>query len=438
MNKEIRTRIAPSPTGRMHIGTVRAALFNYLYAKQKQGQMVVRIEDTDAARDREEYVPDLINQFRDLGFEFEGPYRQSERGEIYKEHLQIMLENGTAYEAEDSEHVEGAKVIRLKNPNKVVTFNDMVRGEISIDSTDFGDFVLARSIDNALYHFAVVVDDADMNISHVIRGEDHITSTPRQILIYEALGKEIPVFGHMPMMLGEDGKKLSKRHGAVSVAEFLEQGYLKEAILNYLAFQGWNPGGEREIYSVEELVDVFDMLRVKPSPAQFNYDKLDDINRHYMLELSEDEYKSKTEVFLSESLRDKFGEHPDLASRFVESVLRDRVDKFSDIQSMEEAGEMNYLFEAPLIDQELMSFKEESFDDAKRLLTQVVKKLSALDDWKPESIKETLWDWSGEVGRGSVLHPMRTVLTGRAQSPDPFTVAYVLGKDETIKRLTLV
>ena len=437
MTDKVITRFPPSPTGLMHIGNIRSLLFNYLYARKNNGEIVMRFEDTDRERSKQEYADKMLEDLETLGLDFDsGPFYQSEKTDRYVDVIKQLIDAGHAYEGEESNDGSG-KVIRFKNPNTEVTFIDCVRGEITIDTTDFGDFVIARSIENPLYHLTVVVDDLDGGITHVIRGEDHITSTPRQILLIQALNGQVPVYAHLPLIVGDDKKKLGKRHGAVHLGEFQKQGYLPSAVVNQLALLGWNPGDEREIFTLEELVSEFSLERIQKGAATFSYTKLDDINKQHLLKLSDSEYQTYVESFLSDSLRDSFKNDPDLFGRVIVLILKERVDKFLDVSQMENDGEFDYLFKAPEINQELMSFKDEGFDSAKANLLLAVEKLEGLDEWTTEEIKATLWDWSSEVGRGSVLHPMRTVLTGLVRSPDPFTVAYVLGKEETLKRLSL-
>ena len=216
-NNEIIVRFPPSPTGKLHIGNIRSLLFNYLFARQNQGSIVMRFEDTDRERSKKEYEDFALETLEELGLDFDrGPFRQSDRNEFYVDAINTLLEKGVAYEAEESKDGSGDRVIRIKNPNKKIKFKDLIRGEIEIDTTDFGDFVIARSKTNPLYHLTVVVDDIDMGVTHVIRGEDHITSTPRQIILIEALGGIIPQYAHLPLIIGEDKKKLGKRHGAVT------------------------------------------------------------------------------------------------------------------------------------------------------------------------------------------------------------------------------
>jgi glutamyl-tRNA synthetase len=237
--EKIIVRYPPSPSGNLHIGNIRSLLFNYLYMKKAKGDAVMRFEDTDRERSKKEFEDTQLETLSDLGIEYnKGPFKQSDRTEFYSDAIEKLINNNNAFEGEESQDGSGDKVIRFKNPNKKVTFTDTIRGEVTIDTTDFGDFVIARSKTNPLYHLTVVVDDIDMGITDVIRGEDHITSTPRQILLIEALGGMIPRYAHLPLIVGDDKKKLGKRHGATTWQEFKKQGYLSEGVVNYLALLG--------------------------------------------------------------------------------------------------------------------------------------------------------------------------------------------------------
>jgi len=413
-------------------------LFNYLFTRQNKGEIFMRFEDTDRERSSAEHEVAAKETLELLGITYDhGPFRQSERTALYREKLEQLIAEGKAYEGEKSQDGSGNKVIRFKNPNKTVTFKDVIRGEISIDSEQFEDFVIARSIDNPIYHFTVVVDDIDMGVSHVIRGEDHVTSTPRQILLMEALGADVPQYAHLPLIVGDDKKKLGKRHGAVTVSSFIEAGYLPSAIVNYLAFLGWNPGGEREIYSLPELVELFTLEKVGKNPATFNYEKLADINKQHMLLLDEDVYREKLIEFLPSEMHIKFKENDVVAKRIIHSIIKERISAFAQVRELVQEGEFDCFFEQAKIDLELMKFKEDPKEHMITLMKESRKKLDAIseDDWSAETTKGALWDWSGEVGRGSVLHPLRTLLSGKKQSPDPFTLAEVLGRDATIARI---
>ncbi len=437
-SKKIITRFPPSPTGELHVGNIRTFLFNYLFTRKNGGEIVMRFEDTDRERSKKEYEDKILSVLEKLGLDFDkGPFRQSERTGRYIEAIETLIEKGVAFEAEESKDGSGDKVIRFKNPNKEVTYNDVVRGEITIDTTDFGDFVIARSKTNPLYHLTVVVDDIDMEITHVIRGEDHITSTPRQILLIEALGGVVPTYAHMSFTIGKDKKKLSKRHGATSYDEFEKLGYIPEAIFNYLALLGWNEGGgqEKEFYTKEELIQAFSLEQLNNSPAMFSYEKLDDLNRQHILKMDKKDYNEKVFEFLSDEMKEKF--KGEMGEKIIELVIRERIQKFSEVSEIEQEGEFDYYFETPEHEVEKLIWKEDGSEVAVKHLNKVIEMLGEMDDLTAENVKEKLWDYASEEGRGSVLWPMRYALSGRDRSPDPFTLAGILGKDEVINRLKL-
>lgn len=272
------TRFPPSPTGLLHVGSLRTMLFNYYFTKQNNGEMRFRLEDTNREKWKQEYEDNIVESMDFfLGVKVERPLiRQSERSEVYKKYLLKMIEGGVAYisKEEPKEEGERSEVIRFKNPNRKFKFNDLILGDIENDTTDLGDFIIAKDLDHALYHMTVVVDDYEMDITHVIRGQDHITNTPRQILIQEAIGAPRPLYAHIPLILAPDKTKLSKRHGATSVSEYLDQGYLPEALINFLSFIGWGPGDEREILSLDELIKEFRLEKVHKNGAVFDVQKL--------------------------------------------------------------------------------------------------------------------------------------------------------------------
>ena len=280
MSQKIITRFPPSPTGNFHVGSARTALFNFLFARKNNGKFILRIEDTDKARSKKEFEDDIFESLEWLGLKYDEFYRQSDRGKIYRTYIEKILDDGSIYEDED-------KIIRFKNPNKKVKFNDLVRGEIEFDTTELKDFIIAKSVDEPRYHLAVVIDDFESNITHVIRGEDHISNTPRQILIQEAIGAPRPIYAHLPLILAPDRSKLSKRkHGeSVSLNYYRDKGYSPEAMINYLALLGWNPGTEQEIFTLDELINVFDFSRVHKGGAIFDEKKLAWVNRKHFNKL---------------------------------------------------------------------------------------------------------------------------------------------------------
>lgn len=424
MSRKVVTRIAPSPTGLFHIGTARTALFNYLYARKHGGKFILRIEDTDKERSKKEYEDDILNGLKWLGLEWDEFYRQSERGDVYKKYLQKLLD-------EDKVYLDG-NAIRFRNPNKKVSFDDAIRGKIEFDTSDVGDFVIAKDMDTPLYHFAVVVDDNEMGVTHIIRGEDHISNTPRHILLYEALGFELPQYAHLPLILAPDKSKLSKRYGAVSVTEYKEQGYLSEAIVNFIAFIGWNPGDEREVMSLSDLVENFSLERVQKNGAVFNSVRLDWYNKEYIRKMDSAALADILMQYLPESYKGVAESRGDYWGKIVE-LEKERITKLSDIKEG-----IGYFFETPQYEKNLLLWKKaEGLSESKEHLEKIISLLEPADkqDFTSHNIKEAIWNYAEKKGRGNVLWPMRVSLTGLEKSPDPFIVAGILGKEETLKRI---
>lgn len=424
MNK-IRTRFAPSPTGKLHLGNYRTALFSWLYAKKHKGEFVLRIEDTDKARSQKAYEDDIIESLAWLDLDYVEKYRQSENVETHKRYLQDLLDRDLAYISKEEEG-DRNEVIRFRNPNKKVAFRDIIRGEIVFDTTDLGDFVIAKSIDEPVFHLAVVIDDYEEGITHVFRGEDHISNTPRHILLQEAIGAPVPAYLHLPLVLNKDREKLSKRKGAKSVLEYRDEGFMPESLINYMALLGWNPGTEQEIFSRDELIDAFDIEKIHKGGAIFDEIKLRWVNKEHMK-------RTDSSVIHKEIM--KYVDNPSLIPLFIE-----RIDIYSDIPRLIEEGEIEFFYSAPKPKREsIIPPKNKDtkgiYATTKEHLMHIRKILVEVDTFDVEAIKNAIWDYATEKGRGEVLWPMRYALTGKDKSPDPFTVASVLGKDETIKRL---
>ena len=334
------TRFAPSPTGSLHLGGARTALFNYLVAKKYNGQFILRIEDTDRERSRSEYEQNILDGLSWLGLSYDIFARQSERTDVYNEHLEKLVALDKAYISKETSESENGRseVIRLRNSGKKITFHDEIRGDISFDTEELGDFIIAKSMHEPLYHLAVVVDDNLMGVTHVIRGEDHISNTPRQMLIAEAIGAQIPTYAHLPLILAPDRSKLSKRHGAISVTEYREMGYLPEAIVNFLALLGWSPqggGSNNEVLFFDDLIERFDLSRVGKSGAIFNIEKLNWINREHLKRLPKENIIEKIENALPGKLR-AFPEWSRDRLLKIIPLLIERIVKFSDITLMAE------------------------------------------------------------------------------------------------------
>ena len=433
MDKKIVTRFAPSPTGHFHLGGVRSALYNYLFAKQNKGVYILRSEDTDKERSKKEYEDGFLELFNWLGLKPDQFFRQSERTEIYKKYLEKMIEDGFAYVSKEEIKEEGqrSEVIRFKNPNKKITFRDIVLGDITFDTTDLKDFIIARSLTEPLYHLTVVVDDFEMAVTHIIRGQEHIANTPRQILIQEAIGAQRPFYAHIPLILGKDRAKLSKRDPEVIPAlEYKNLGYLPEAIINFMALIGWNPGGEQEVFTLDELVEKFDMQKIQKSGGIFNSEKLDWLNKEHMKKLSNDEVKNKILSSLSEEFQNEK----------IVPIIFERISKWNDIKNMERAGELDFFskIKKPQYDKEKLVYKSSSTKETENNLKLAIKTLSDLNEenFTSDNIKISLMKIAnGLKNRGELLHPVRYALSGKDKSPDPFIIAEILGKNETLSRL---
>lgn len=461
---QVVTRFAPSPTGFMHIGGLRTALFAYLWARKNNGTFILRIEDTDKEREMEGATEHIMKALRWIGLEWdfgpdkEGPFGtliQSQRVARHKEYAEKLIAKGLAYpdpyskeeiegfrklaesqkkpflfrnhRPEKFEIWDGTKPLRLKVPEiKKYEWNDAVRGKLSAGEEALDDFVLIKSDGYPTYNFAHIIDDYDMGVTHIFRADEFISSTPRFLSLYEALGITPPVFATLPPILREDRtKKLGKRDGAKDILEYQREGYLPEAMVNFLAFIGWNPGTEQEIFSKEELISAFTLERIQTGGASLNEEKLDWINREYLKKLTDEEFWARAEEYLHQELREQLS-----VIRTFGSVVRDRVNKFSDIPSLlGEQGELSFLLRVPEYDKAIL--KTPQFLPAVVALIEAVPQ----NDFTADAIKNAVWDFATKEGRGNVLWPLRISLTGKEKSPDPFTVASMLGKQESLARI---
>ncbi len=433
----VKTRIAPSPTGRFHIGTARTALVNYLYARHEGGQFVIRIEDTDKERSKVEYEAEILEGLAWLGLEADEFVRQSERAPRHTELLEKLVASGHAYVSKEESKNEAGKtveVVRLKNPGRSITFHDEVRGDITFDTGELGDFVIARSLTDPLYHFAVVVDDWDAGITHVIRGEDHISNTTRQILIQEALGAPRPVYAHLPLILDEKRAKLSKRNGATSVMDYRAEGILPEALVNYLALLGWSPGNDREDFSLAELVDAFSLEGIQKSSGSWDRTKLLSVNQRWMRKLSDEDY--------AHHVHELGGFDLETLHRVV-PLLRERAHTFREAHDLL-GSELQCLFEKPRLALTDLVKKEpaERTGLTRASLAAALEVLRTLPDpVSSESAKDALMplaeaeEAKGKGGRGAFLWPLRYALSGQERSPDPFTLIAILGIHDSEARI---
>lgn len=439
-NNDIVVRFPPSPTGFLHIGNARTFLFNYLFAKKNNGKIVFRLEDTDKERSKKEYEEDIISNLKWLGIEpdFSTTVRQSERGNIYKQYLEEMIKNGYAYISKEdvSEENKRSEVIRFKNPNKKIEFDDEIRGKILFDTTELSDFVIAKSIEEPVYHLAVVIDDFLMGVTHIIRGEDGISNTPRQILIQEAIGANRPIYAHLPLMLAPDKTKLSKRkHGEqVSVTYYRNHGYLPEALVNYLALVGWNPGLDKDIFNKEELINSFDIKKVQKKGGIFDIEKLNWINRQYIMLQTREEQKEFLLNYIKKTSyhgHKKLGDHG-FVDKFLDLVL-ERISFWGEIEKNAKEGEYDFLFDTPKIEAEKIKWKKSDNLTAKKHL-EYIKKISEEIDEKDKLIKE-ISEYAEREGKGDVLWPLRYSLSGKEKSPDPFSIINILEKKEVHERI---
>lgn len=432
----VRVRIAPSPTGFFHFGLARTALYNYLFAKKMGGAFVMRLEDTDKERSKKEYEADIYECFEWLGITFDEKYVQSEHVERHKELLHTLVNEDKAYiSKEEAKDGSGrvVEVVRLRNPGRSITFTDVIRGDITFDTTELKDFVLARSIDDPLYHFAVVADDGDAGITHVIRGEDHISNTPRQILIQEALGFPRPVYAHLPLILAPDRTKMSKRKHQTAMREFRKQGYLPEALINFTALLGWSAGkGDKELYTMQELIDAFSLEGIHKAGAVFDVEKLRWFNRHYLLQqVPAEEIMNLMKIELEER-----GVTWDAAKGAqLVPLAMEKISVFEDLRMLLKEGEFDFFFAPPSLDASRIVEKKSTKEATIEHYLFAENALNSLADFSAESIKSALWDYATEKGRGAVLWPIRYALSGKDKSPDPFVIAGVIGKDATLARI---
>lgn len=512
-NNKIRVRFAPSPTGFLHVGSLRTVLYDYLFAKSTGGTFLLRIEDTDRKRYVEGSVEKLIESLEWAGISWDegvylnsqptadnkqqyestsypgviergeyGPYVQSERLEIYKKYAEALVAEGKAYYCfceperldkmrEDQQKEKKAPmydrycvtnlskeeinqklkdkcpaVIRFKVPRgEEIVFEDMIYGKISVNSNTIDDQILIKSDGFPTYHLAAVVDDHLMEITHVTRGEEWLPSTPKHILLYKAFGWKVPKFGHMPVLVNAEKKKLSKRHGDVAVQDYIDKGYLREALINFIALLGWNPGkgSTQEIFSMNELENIFDFKKIHKAGAFFDLKKLDWINNQYIKKLSVDDLYSKALPFLEKKewfvkLEEKYKSEEYL--RKVLTVEQER------LNTLAATGEDNQFFFGDMsYDSAMLKWKEMSDEDVKKSLEISKAVFEEMDGnaWKLVEIEKTLLEAAennfksadGKIDRGALLWPLRMALTGAQKSPSPFEVAWVLGKEESLKRI---
>lgn len=457
----VRVRIAPSPTGYFHIGTARTALFNWLFARHHGGQFIVRVEDTDKERSQPEFEKDILAGLEWLGLRPDEFYRQSERGEHYRKYLEKLLAEGKAFwcyhskeelETESKEqmakreaprHVCNHKVI--SNKPKVITegiirlavdramekigWHDLVRGDIEFSADTVSDVSLAKDLDTPLYNFAVVVDDYEMQISHVIRGEDHIANTPKQIAIFHALGIEPPQFVHLPLILGPDRSKLSKRHAAVAFNQYIEAGYTPETIINFLVLLGWTPNDDKqELISTQEAIEQFTLEKIHKSGAIFNPEKLNWISNQHLRQLGDDQLVDLVLPFAQKN----FSSAERVLILRLLPMLRER------LQYLDQIKEFAYFFKTPEYEADLLIWKKSDAMGAKQALNKVIAKLTSASEWEDIKLRADLDQVATEAfagDRGAVYWPTRVALSGEKFSADPVQIMLIIGQTETLSRL---
>lgn len=456
----VRVRIAPSPTGNLHVGTARSALFNELFAHQHDGAFIVRIEDTDSARSSQKFEDNILQGLKWLGLTWQegpdiggdfGPYRQSERGKLYQTALRQLLAEKKAYYCDCDQKADPKPIcrcawhekegseqtpIKLSVASQTVTFTDLVRGQVSAKTDTFGgDFIIARSITNPLFHLAVVVDDEAMNISHVIRGEDHISNTAKHILIQKALGYEPPIYAHIPLLLDDQKRKLSKRNAETSLLAYRDAGYLPEAMLNYLALLGWNPGNEQEYFSHDDLIKKFSIEKVQKGGAVFSIAKLKAMNKYYIRQLSVSELLRVATPFLVSANIDM--NNTQLLEKAL-STEQPRIETLADIPQL-----IAFFLPTWVADYEpsMLVWKKSNTVETQNILSLLINKTKSAQssDFEEKRLQTLFMEWIDKesLDRGAVLWPMRVALTGKEHSPSPFEVAAILGQQTTIERLEM-
>lgn len=464
INTKIRLRFPPSPTGPLHIGNARTILFNYLFAKQHKGEAVLRIEDTDKERSKQEWVQNIIDELKWLGIEWDegpdvdgkfGPYKQSQRTDIYKKYLEFLLTEKKAYfcvctpeeleakrqdqasrglapkydgKCRDKNHTSG--LIRFKIAEKKVGFEDLVRGKVEFDMSLLGDMVIAKDLETPLYHFAVVIDDYEMQISHIIRGEDHISNTPKQILLQEALGFYQPIYAHLPLMLNADKSKMSKRTGDTAVSDYHANGYLPEALINFMVLLGWNPGTEKEIFSLDKLIKEFSIEKVQKGGAVFNMQRLDFINGFYIRQKPVDRLTKLCLPYLPPEAAEKF---PKKTLEKIVKAYQTRLKKLSDITEL-----ADFFFKDKLeYGKDMLKWKKMTDEEIKKSLGHSVEILSGVGNWDIKNLEKSLLSAAEKFNkdRGNLLWPLRVALSGKEASASPFEIAEILGKEATLQRI---
>ena len=429
MSYNVRVRFAPSPTGYLHIGGARTALFNWLFARYNKGVFLLRIEDTDQQRSTEEATQAILDSMKWLGLDWdEGPYFQSQRLAIYKQYAEKLIEQGKAFYDTDA---EGRKAIRFKMQDGITEINDLIHGTITFDASLIEDFVILKADGFPTYNFACVVDDADMGITHIIRGDDHISNTPKQIALYKAFGFKMPEFAHIPMILGEDGSRLSKRHGATSVTEYRDRGYLPHALVNFLALLGWSPGNDQEIISITEMIEKFTLKRVNKTSAQFNNIKLDWMNGQYIKSTPVEQLTIDTKRFFEKSGIDM----TNIPQAWLTNLVMLYHERFKTFQDL--LDQTRFFFTDAIEYDRAAVDKFLKKEGVVELLKEVYSAISLVDNFDKKNMEDSLRALTVkiDVSFSRLAQPLRVSITGKSVSAGIFETMELLGKEKALKRL---
>lgn len=429
MSSNIKVRFAPSPTGYLHIGGARTALFNWLFARHNKGVFLLRIEDTDQQRSTEAATQAILDSMKWLGLEWdEGPYFQSQRLSIYKQNAEKLVSNGKAFYDTDA---EGRKAIRFRMQDGVTEINDLIHGTIAFDTSLIEDFVILKADGFPTYNFACVVDDAEMGITHIIRGDDHISNTPKQIALYQAFGFKLPEFAHIPMILGEDGSRLSKRHGATSVTEYRDKGYLPHALVNFLALLGWSPGNDQEIISITEMIEKFTLKRANKTSAQFNNTKLDWMNGQYIKNTPVELLTAEVKRFFEKSGNATV----EIPVEWLTNLVKLYHERFKTFQDL--LNQTRFFFTDMIEYDQAAADKFLRKEGIGALLKEVHSAISQVDTFDKKKLEDALRALTEALGVGfsKLAQPIRVAITGKSVSAGIFETMELLGKEKTLKRL---
>ncbi len=419
----IRVRFAPSPTGNLHIGGGRTALFNWLYAKSQQGKFVLRIEDTDKKRSKKKYLDEILDSLSWLGFKWDEIYYQGQRFAIYQEYAQKLASQGKAY-------CERKAIIFKVEPQKL-KINDLIHGEIEFDTKVIKDQVLIKSDGTPTYNFACVVDDATMNITHVIRGDDHISNTPKQVLLYQALGFGLPFFAHLPLILGKEGGRLSKRTGATAISDYRKIGYLPQALVNYLLLLGWAPGGNREIIDLQEAIKLFDIKNANKTAATFDLDKLNWVNNQY---LKKEDPQNLTDTIIPLLISKRYIKKDKFDRNYIVSLVKLFQGRLSTLNDFGDWADFFFMKKIKIDPEAKKKFLAQDLSKEFKLLSERLEALGQFDIVTIETAFRALVK-ELNIEAKTLIHPIRVALTGKTVGPGLFEVIYYLGKERTKERL---